>query len=77
MTDANEVMNDFMDKLSEGSFEKDNQPDNGTELTPDFVDKQVDSFSRILDSEIIESAMGKSQRNKIYRKQDNAESEEI
>lgn len=60
MTDANVAMDRFMERLENNEFKKENQPNNGPELTPEFIEEQVQSFSRILESGLVEAAWNSS-----------------
>lgn len=59
MTDAKEVMDNFMKKLTADEYKKENQPNNGPEIDMDFIDEQLVSYSKLLESEIIEAALDK------------------
>lgn len=61
MTKADVAMDRFMKKLENGEFVKVIQPNNGPELTPEFIDKQVESFAGLLNSEILEAALDERQ----------------
>lgn len=62
MTEAKVVMNDFMKKLHTNEFEKENQPNNGPEMDDAFVVEQVASYSKLLESGIIEAALDHKKR---------------
>lgn len=59
MTSANEVMDVFMDRLSNDEFKKENQPNDGPVIDADFIDKKVQSYSKFLRSGIVEAALDK------------------
>jgi hypothetical protein len=56
MTKAKIFMDSFMEKLNEDGFGKDNQPNNGPELTEEFVSKQVESYTNLIKSDIFKIA---------------------
>lgn len=56
MTKAKVFMDSFMEKLNKDGFYKDNQPNKGPELTVEFVDKQVESYTNLIKSEIFKVA---------------------
>lgn len=57
MTEAKVVMDRFMERLGSNGFEKENQPNNGPEISLDFIDVQLQSYSNLLNSGIIEAAL--------------------
>lgn len=57
MTEAKVVMDKFMERLSNNEFIKENQPNNGPEISEDFIDEQLQSYSKLLKSGIIEAAL--------------------
>lgn len=57
MTKADVAMDRFMKKLEDGEFSKVIQPNNGPDLTPEFIEKQLQSFAGFLDSGILEAAL--------------------
>ncbi len=59
MTEANSVMDRFMEKLGNDEFTKENQPNNGPEISQNFIDEQVQSYSKLLKSGIVEAALNK------------------
>lgn len=59
MTEAGVVMEQFMGKLGNHEFEKENQPNNGPEISPEFIEEQLQSYSRLLKSGIVEAALSK------------------
>lgn len=59
MTEANVVMEKFMEKLDANKYEKENQPNNGPEIDPNFIDEQLTSYSKLLKSGILEAALDK------------------
>ena len=56
MTKAKTFMDSFMEKLNTNGFNKDNQPNKGSELTMEFVGKQVESYTNLIKSEIFNVA---------------------
>lgn len=59
MTEASIVMDRFMEKLGNDEFPKENQPNNGPEISQDFINDQVQSYSKLLKSGIVEAALNK------------------
>jgi hypothetical protein len=59
MTETKVVMDCFMERLGNDGFEKENQPNNGPEISLDFIDEQLQSYSKLLKSGIVEAALGK------------------
>ncbi len=59
MTDAKEVMDIFMERISNNEFKKENQPNDGPEIDTDFIDKKLQSYSKLLKSGIVEAALDK------------------
>ncbi len=59
MTEANSVMDRFMEKLGNDEFTKENQHNNGPEISQNFIDEQVQSYSKLLKSGIVEAALNK------------------
>lgn len=57
MTEANIVMDNFMRKLAQDGFKKENQPNDGPEINMNFINEQVLSYSKLLDSGIVEAAI--------------------
>lgn len=57
MTEANAVMDRFVERLGNSEFEKENQPNNGPEISLDFIDEQLQSYSKLLKSGIVEAAL--------------------
>ena len=57
MTEAKVVMDGFMERLGNNEFEKENQPNNGPEISLDFIDAQLQSYSKLLKSGIVEAAL--------------------
>lgn len=57
MTDAKVVMDQFMKRLSEDGFKKENQPNNGPDIDTDFIERRLESYSNLLKSGIIEAAL--------------------
>lgn len=54
MTETSVVMDRFMERLSK----KENQPNNGPEISLEFIDEQLQSYSKLLKSDIIKEALG-------------------
>ena len=59
MTDAKVVMDQFMKRLSEDEFKKENQPNNGPDIDADFIERRLESYSKLPKSGIIEAALDK------------------
>lgn len=57
MIKADAAMDRFMKKLEDGEFVKVIQPNNGPELTPEFIEEQVRSFAGLLNSGILEATL--------------------
>lgn len=57
MTDTKIVMDQFMKRLSEDGFKKENQPNIGPDIDADFIERKLESYSRLLESGIIEAAL--------------------
>ena len=57
MTKANVVMNQFMERLGSNGFKKENQPNIGPEISFDFIDEKLQSYSKLLKSGIVETAL--------------------
>ena len=57
MTEAKVVMDGFMERLGNNGFEKENQPNNGPEISLDFIDEQLQSYYKLLMSGIVEAAL--------------------
>ena len=57
MRPVGEYMNDFMDKLKKGDFDKDYQTNNGPEINEEFGDERVESFSKLFDINVINKVM--------------------
>ena len=57
MTEAKVVMDGFMERLGNNGFEKENQPNNGPEISLDFIDAQLQSYSNLLKSGVVEAAL--------------------
>lgn len=58
MTEAKAVMDNFMKKLDADEYKKENQPNNGPEINLDFIDEQLMSYSKLLNSGILNAALG-------------------
>lgn len=52
-------MDRFMERLGNNGFEKENQPNNGPEINADFINEQLQSYSDLLKSGIVDAALGK------------------
>ena len=59
MTETSVVMDRFMERLGNGGCEKENQPNNGPEISSGFIDERSQSYPKLLRSGIIERALGK------------------
>lgn len=57
MTEARIVMDDFMRKFNNDVFNKDNQPNVGPEMTDDFIEEKLKSFSMVLNLDVVENAL--------------------
>lgn len=57
MTEAGVVMDRFMERLGNNDFVKENQPNDGPEISLDFIDAQLQSYSKLLKSGIVEAAL--------------------
>lgn len=58
MTEARTVMDRFMEKLAADGYKKENQPNNGPEISLDFIDEQRMSYSKLLKSGMMKAALG-------------------
>lgn len=58
MTKASVAMDRFMERLNSDGFKKDNQPNIGPELTSEFVEEQLQSFTDLLRSGLVDAATG-------------------
>lgn len=47
-------LSQFLEKLDNDNFVKDNQPNSGQELTKEYLAERVESFNKVLDSGIID-----------------------
>ena len=56
MTKAKTFMDSFMEKLKANGFNKDNQPNKGPELTKEYVEKQLESYTTLIKSDIFKVA---------------------
>lgn len=59
MTNASIFMDEFMRKLENNEFQKENQPNNGPDLDDSFVKQQLASYVRVLKSGIMDAAVQK------------------
>ncbi len=57
MTEANVVMDRFMEKLGENAFRKENQPNDGPDISLEFIDEQLQSYNRLLESGIVDAVL--------------------
>lgn len=57
MIKATVAMDRFMKKLENGEFVKVIQPNNGPDITPEFIEEQVQSFAGLLKSGLLEAAV--------------------
>lgn len=55
MMKADEFMKDFMDDLDNDRFKKDNQPNNGSEITDAFIKKRLQGYTELLQSGLLDS----------------------
>lgn len=58
MSEAKVVMNNFMKKLVADEYKKENQPNNGPEIDLEFINEQLMSYSKLLESGIMDVALG-------------------
>lgn len=56
MTKASVAMDRFMERLNNDEFKKDNQPNNGPDITPEFIEEQLQSFTDLLRSGLVDAA---------------------
>lgn len=59
MTKANEVMDIFMKRLSNGEFEKENLPNDGPNIDTEFIEEKMQSYAMLLQSGIVSEALDK------------------
>ena len=52
-------MNSFMGELKNNDFHKNNQSDDEPDITPEFIEDQLASYSRLLNSDIFKEASRK------------------
>ena len=57
MVEASAVMERFMEKLRNNEFEKENQPNNGPDINSEFIKKQLDSYSGLIKSGLLEDVL--------------------
>ncbi len=57
MTEASVVMDRFMEKLGENGFRKENQPNDGPQISLEFIDDQLQSYLKLLNSGIVNAAL--------------------
>lgn len=57
MTEAKVVMDNFMKKLAADEYKKENQPNKGPEINSDFIDEQLTSYSKLLQSGILNAVL--------------------
>lgn len=57
MTKANVVMENFMRKLANNEYPKENQPNDGPVISSEFISEQLQSYSKLLNSGIVEAAI--------------------
>jgi hypothetical protein len=60
MIEAKVAMERFMARLSNGEFKKENQPNDGPEIDEDFINAQLQTYSNLLKSGIIENVLEKN-----------------
>ena len=58
MLTAEDHVQRYMRKLKSGSFKKVDQPNNGEPITREYINKSVDDFGKVLDSEIYKKIVG-------------------
>lgn len=58
MSDGNVIMNNFMKKLEADEYQKENRSNNGPEINLEFIKEQLMSYSKLLESGIIDVALG-------------------
>ena len=70
MRKANEVMSDFMKKLSAGEFDKYiiEPVEESIELTEQFVEKQVEKFDKLLKSDLVQNIVHKDEPKILIKK---------
>lgn len=54
MMKADEFMKDFMDELENERLKKDNQPNNGPEITDAFIEKRIQGYTELLNSGLMD-----------------------
>lgn len=71
ITDSKLVMDDFMEKLNDGTLTQDKEPtiDEYLTLDDDFIDEQVERYTKLLKSHIVEESIDvKVKNHKISKK---------
>lgn len=58
MTKASVAMDRFMDKLNSGGLRKENEQNNGPEFTTAFIEEQLQSFTDLMRSGLVDAATG-------------------
>lgn len=62
MIKANVAMDRFMKKLENDEFVKVIQPNNGPDLTPEFIEEQVQLFTGLLQTGLLEAAVNEGSK---------------
>lgn len=50
-------MNEFMEKLRSDGFVKENQPNKGPDITKEFIEQQIESYSQLIKSDVFKRAI--------------------
>lgn len=59
MRDTKEVMDNFMNKLKNACFDRDSQPNNGPQITEQFINEKLSTYERLLDTSVFKCAINK------------------
>ena len=51
MMSKEECIDLYLDRLNDGLYDKDNQPNCGSDLSSEFVDEQLENYDKVLASE--------------------------
>ena len=57
MTNTTTFMNEFMEKLKSDGFVKENQPNKGPDITKEFIEQQIESYSQLIKSDVFKRAI--------------------
>lgn len=57
MKDTITIMNDFMQELSKDVYVKDCQPNDGPDITKEFLGQKLKEYSDLLDSGVVKAAL--------------------